>query len=96
MKRFFNWLVTSSKDPRKYAATAKGAVMVAGSQIVKAFDLACQFGLACLGVEPTTINQIAEGTEAVVYGGLLFIGGAVMLFGIARKIYYTRWSAAKL
>jgi hypothetical protein len=57
--------------------------------------MACSFGLACLGVDATLINHAAEGVEMVVYGLLLAWGGVWFLWGVGRKIYLARWSAAE-
>lgn len=87
-----NWLITSSSDPSKTSLAVKGAVLLAGSQIVRVLDIACSFGLACLGVNADVINGIAQATETVVYGTLLAVGGITIVWGILRKIYLGRWS----
>lgn len=87
-----NWLITSSADPTKTSLAVKGAVLLAGSQLVRVLDIACSFGLACLGVNADLINQIAQGTETVVQGALLTVGGIGIVWGILRKIYLQRWS----
>jgi hypothetical protein len=90
-----NWLITSSADPRKTSLAVKGAIVLGGSQLVRLLDIACSFGLACLGVDATIINQAAEGVEALVYGVLVLWGIVWVLWGMGRKIYLARWSAAE-
>jgi hypothetical protein len=90
-----NWLITSSADPKKTSLAVKGTVLLIGSQLVRLLDMACSFGFACLGVDAMIINQAAEGIETVVYGILILWGGVWFLWGLGRKIYLARWSAAK-
>lgn len=87
-----NWLITSSADPRKTSLAVKGAALLVGSQIVRLLDIACSFGLACLGVTIDTVNQIAQGIEMLVYAGLLLWGAIWFLWGIGRKFYLQRWA----
>ena len=74
-----NWLITSSADPKKTSLAVKGALVIGGSQLIRVLDMACSFGLACLGVDATIINQAAEGVESLVYGILLAWGGVWFL-----------------
>jgi hypothetical protein len=87
-----NWLITSSADPKKWSLFVKGVLLLWGAQIVSLFDAVCSFGLACLGVDTTFVNQLAEGVEAVIYGGLIVIGLIWSLYGGIRKVYLTGWS----
>lgn len=90
-----NWLITSSADPRKTSLAVKGALVLGGSQIVRLFDTVCSFGLACIGVDLTMLNQLAEAVEAIVYGALVVWGIAWVIWGMGRKAYLARWSAAE-
>jgi hypothetical protein len=90
-----NWLITSSADPRKTSLAVKGAIVLGGSQLIRLLDIVCSFGLACLGVDATIINQAAEGVEALVYGVLVLWGIVWVLWGMGRKIYLARWSAVE-
>jgi hypothetical protein len=95
MNSFLSWLITSSADPRKTSLAVKGGVILIGSQAVRLLGIACSFGLACLGVDVTLINQLADGIEALIYGALVVIGLSMTLYGLARKAYLARWSAPK-
>jgi hypothetical protein len=88
-----NWLITSSADPKKTSLMVKGAIVLGGSQLVRLFDMACSFGLSCLAVDLKFVNQLAEGVDAIVYGGLILWGGVWFLYGIGRKFYLARWAA---
>ena len=88
-----NWLITSSADPRKSSLFVKGAMVLAGSQIVRLLDTICSFGLSCLAVDIKFVNQMAEGAESLVYGALVLWGGVWFLYGLSRKFYLAWWAA---
>lgn len=90
-----NWLITSSADPKKTSLFVKGGVILLGSQLVRAFDAACSFGLSCVGIDITFVNQLADGAEMLVYAALLLWGAVWFCYGLGRKFYLSRWSAAE-
>ena len=92
MRNAWNWLLTSSADPKKTGAWVKGLAILAGSQVVRVVNVACDFGLTCLGVTQEHVNSFAEGAELFVTGAMIIIGLGVTLFGLGRKAYYARWS----
>lgn len=70
----------------------RGLVLAAGAYVVHAADIACRFGVACLGIDSTLINQIAEGVYFVVYGILLLVGAIWFIVGGIRKLWLGRWN----
>jgi hypothetical protein len=69
--------------------------MLLGSQLVRALDTACSFGLSCFAINIDLINQPAQGIEALVYGVLVIAGIGSMLVDIGRKWYHGRWAATE-
>ena len=69
--------------------------MLVGSQLVRALDIACSFGLSCLAINIDLINQLAQGVESLVYGVLVIAGIGSVLVGLGRKWYHGRWAATE-
>jgi hypothetical protein len=93
IKQFGQWLITSSEDPRRVSLAVKGFLVLAGSQLVRVLDTACQFGLSCVGIDTNLVNQMAEGAELVVYAAMLLVGSIWALYGLLRKTYLGQWSS---
>jgi hypothetical protein len=91
-KEMLGILLTSSADPTRYSLMIRGLVLAGGAYVVHAADIACRFGVTCLGIDSTIINQFAEGTYSVVYGFLLIVGVVWFIIGGIRKLWLMRWA----
>ena len=89
--QFITWLVTSSSDPEKYSATAKGALGLLLAWFLQISPLVCGAHIVC--IDPNILTTVFQTLGNVVYFGLSFISAVVFIFGAVRKIYLGRWSA---
>ena len=89
IKNFLTWLVVSSKDPRKVSLTVRAALLAIVPTVISAASAACGFGLVCIGVDATGLNQAAETFAAIVEAVLLIVAGVLFLWGFLRKIVLT-------
>ena len=90
----WNWLVTSSADPKQTSLAVKGALMLGGSYLLHSIALVCGLGLVCItGVDQTWINQAVDMTAKVVDGCLILVGAFASVAGLGCKVSFGRWSA---
>lgn len=95
MKSIFNWLITSSADPKKTSLALKGVLTVAGAHALQAVTLACGLGLYCVGIDAEWVNDFVQTMTDLAYAVLFLFGTGVTLWGLLRKARYGRWSAAQ-
>lgn len=91
----WNWLITSSADPKKTSLLVKGTVLAVGGFVVQAASTACGLGLYCLGVDAEMLNEFAAIMETLAFGAMILVGGCIALFGLVRKLTLRRWSAPR-
>lgn len=82
----FEWLVRSSADPAKLSLTIRGALVALVPIVLSTLSAICGFGIACLGVDETTLNQLVESIIAIVNAVLLVVGAVVAFVGLIRKL----------
>src|SRR5688572_1931435 len=92
LRSFWDWLITSSADPRSSSLAIKGLLAVLGDYVLHALTAACAFALYCTGIDVVWINNVVQTLSDIAYGALIIVGAAVSLIGIARKLWLGRWS----
>lgn len=89
--QILSWLVTSSADPEKYSATAKGALGLVLAWFLQISPLVCGAHIVC--VDPTVLQSAVQTIGNIIYFGLSLISAGVFLFGLGRKLWLGRFSA---
>jgi len=89
---FLNWLLTSSADPEQYSLTVKGALGlgVSSAGATDSVRVSPHLHLGRRLCASSAIDSIAN----IVYMGLSLFGSLAFLWGLARKMWNGRWSAA--
>lgn len=93
MKNAIHWLLRSSADPQKVAATVKGAAKVAAAYVLQLALASCTIGFYCLGVDATWFNQGIDLLGTLVMGVLYVVGALQGMYGLYRKATFARWAA---
>ena len=75
----FGWVVWSSKDPEKVAATAKGMILYFVTAVISASSF--------FGYDFGSLQGIVEPVGSIIANGLYMVSGIMMVYGIIRKIY---------
>lgn len=81
------WLLISSKDPRKFSLMIKGALLFVVPYLIHLIDIACRFGLACLGIDTDGFNGIIEHIGDFTFYAMSAFATALTIWGAIRKIY---------
>jgi hypothetical protein len=63
--QFMKWLVTSSADPTRYSAMAKGALGMGVAYLIQLSAITCGAFLIC--VEATMLQSVVETVANIVY-----------------------------
>jgi adenylosuccinate lyase len=92
--QYLQWLVTSSSDPQKYAASFKGILMLGAAWILKALAITCGLALFCIAVDKDVLTSAIDTVGNVAYLALSLVGAMATLWGFGRKLWLGRWSAA--
>ena len=87
MKRFINWILRSSVDPKKLSLMVKGALVSAFSILGTVLVL---FGFN--GLPANEINIFVENAAQTVGALGEVIGTIILAYGAIRKIYLTATS----
>ena len=88
------WLVTSSADPARYSAMVKGALGLGVAWLIQLSSLTCGLNLICL--EPQVLDSAVQTIGNIVYLGLSLVSSIAFLWGLGRKVWLNRWSAANI
>ncbi len=75
-------LLTSSADPKKTSLFVKG-ILVALVPLVMAFT----------GASEAYVSAIVDGIVDVVFYGTALLSSVQIVYGLARKLQFGRWSA---
>lgn len=86
ISKILDFLLVSSKDPKKWSMTFYSALTLGIPYIVHIAGVACGFGLVCLGVDADGLNAIAQGLETLVFGVLTAVGAVGVVYGLVRKL----------
>lgn len=96
MKTIFDYIVTSSADPRKTSLFVKGIglMMVSwiGAEGAQLMGIMCQVGHYCYPVTPDLIDQLKHWVDIISQGVFFLmslIGCVVALYGGVRKAWLT-------
>jgi len=76
-------ILKSSVDANKWSTTVKGFLMVLVPVI-----------MMVTGISEAELSGVIDLISQVVFFGASLFGAAQMLYGLSRKIYMGRWSAA--
>ena len=89
MKKIFNFIVRSSKNPKAISLTVKAALLGLVPYSMHALDIVCKIGYQCISIDPSLLEQIVD----VVANGVFYILSLASLIGVAwglaRKIERT-------
>ena len=77
----FNWITTSSQDPTKVSLFIKGILVSIAPLAMIAF-----------GVTQEEWTPVVDQVVDLAYLATATVSSAMMLFGMARKLYEGRWS----
>jgi hypothetical protein len=93
MKQFFLeiyvFLARSSKDPRNSSLAAKSFMLMAIPYLMQALGLVCAFGMQCIEIDPSLLEQITGFIADAIYYTLGLISVAGFVWGSVRKIWLT-------
>lgn len=92
LKEWLGWLVTSSADPLQYSVGLRGLGLGAVTYVMTLATTACGVGLVCLNINVDWLNQVVEFVVKTVEYGLYAVAGIATLYGMGRKLWYTRWA----
>jgi hypothetical protein len=91
----FNWLITSSADPKKTSLFVSGLVVAVGGFVIQVSSTACGLGLYCLGIDSEMVNEFAGVMQTLTFGTMIVVGGLMGLYGLVRKVVNRRWAAPR-
>lgn len=91
--QFFNWLITSSADPRKTSLAVKAMLTIAGAYALNFVEIACKFANKCLPITETWLTSSIDAATDLTFYVTAAIGSLVALYGLFRKLAFGRWSA---
>jgi hypothetical protein len=89
IKKVWIFIVFSSKDPKKISATVKWAGFLVIPYIMQTIGVACGLGLTCIGIDQTTLEQIAQYGADVTFHLFTLIGFIGMIYAAIRKVIRT-------
>jgi len=89
IKRFYNWVVRSSADPKKTSLTIRAAGLALIPTAISILSTACGFGLVCLGVDAQGLNEVVETVASIIEAVLIVLSGLLFLAGFLRKLFLT-------
>lgn len=95
MKERYNWLITSSADPRNTSLAVKGALTIMGANLLHAAVFACTLSIVCAPIDQTTVDEFVAGVSQFIELALLAVGVVITLIGLVRKVINGRWTAAR-
>lgn len=95
MKDLLTWFITSSADPKKTSLAVIGALTFFSSYILQAIQIACAVGFVCLPIDGTILDTAINAIGTFVEGIMMAVGALLFVWGLARKLKFGRWTAAK-
>lgn len=96
MSKFIAWVVLSSKDPRKISLSVKAALVAIIPFFMHAVTVSCGFGLVCLGVDSTHLQEVAEVTSDIIFWVFSIVSAIGFVYGFIRKLWLTAKSENKV
>lgn len=91
-----NWIITSSADPNKTSLTLKSIGLGLIPYVLQIASLTCGLHIVCLAIDGNVLMSVVETVANLLYLILSVVAGVGFLWGLLRKIYLARWSAAPL
>lgn len=89
MKKLFNWIYWSSKDPQKVSLTVKMGLLASIPYILQTLGVTCALGIICFSTTESELKQLFDLISAVVLFALLIVSHLGLIVGIVRKIFNT-------
>lgn len=91
MKKFFTWFITSSANPDAVSLSIKGVLVGVVALVVQWAPVACGI-IAALCVDTSQLSPLVEAITTVIKAALELVSGLMVIYGILRKIYLSRWA----
>ena len=93
MNYLFDWLITSSADPKKTGIAVYGVLSIIGSQLLHITGVLCTLSLYCFAIDQTVLTDMIAAIVSFVETALLLVGITFTIFGLMRKVVLGRWAA---
>lgn len=87
--KILDFLLISSKDPSKWSASFKFALLGIIPVFLHVVGTACNFGLYCIGVDADSLNQMVNVLSMIVFYVLSLISSIGFVITFIQKIIRT-------
>lgn len=89
LKKFYNFIVKSSADPRATSASIKFLLVGFIPYAMQALDLVCKFGERCYAIDASVFELIIDTFANAIFYALTFFSSLGALWALGRKFIRT-------
>jgi len=89
LNKIIEWIVYSSKDPKKVSLSIKMLGLASIPYFIQAMGLSCSFGFVCITADVTALEVLVTEIANSVLLFLILFGHLGAVFAILRKIILT-------